>query len=367
LNIVCTKNELLNGINIVLKAVPVRTTLPILECILIIAENNFIKLLANNLEMAIETSQINAQVKEIGRVAVDAKKFFEIIKSLPDGDVSLKNNNSLFIIKGGRSEFKISSQTGNDFPELPEVDKSICYKILASDLKDMIKETIFSVSLDESRPVLMGELFEIKNQEIIMVALDGFRIAFRNINIDENYESMEAIIPSKTLSEILKVLPNSGNISIYFTEKHALFELDQCKIVTRLIEGKFLNYENIFVEKYNIIVKVNRQSFLESIARASLIAITNKKNPVELEIKKDIIIITSNTDLDTSYEELPAEINGGELKIAFNPKYLIDVLRVISSEKVAMQFTDELSPCVIKPDNNLNSKYLILPLRLNNS
>jgi len=367
MNIICSKEKLLEGINIVLKAVPTRTTQAILECVLITAENNYIKLLANNLEMAIETSQIESEVKKAGKIALEAKIFSEVIKKLPDGNISLETNNNLTVIKSGRSKFELASQTGNDFPVLPKVLKNESYKFFSNDLKEMIKQTIFSVSQDESKPVLMGELFEIKNNKISMVALDGFRIAYKNININENYDPTEAIIPSKTLSEIAKILPSNENLDIllFLTDKHALFELSYCKIITRLIEGKFLNYANIFTENYKTLVTVNRRELAEALDRASLISIENKKHPVKLTIKNEIIIITSNTELDASYEEISAKTQGNLLEIAFNPRYLLDVLKAIASDEITMQFTSALNPCIIKPlEPEINSKYLILPLRL---
>lgn len=365
-NLICLREKLLEGINVVLKAVPTRTTLPILECILIMAENDTVKLLCNNLEMGIETSQIESTVVNPGNIALDARMFAEIIRKLPDGNISINSNNNLTTIKGGRSEFKISSQNADEFPGLPDVEKSEVYKISSEDFKDMVRQTIFSVSQDESKPILMGELFEIRDGRINMVALDGFRISFKSIEAAENYKDASVVIPSKTLSDILRILSSTENedIYVYFTDKHALFELESCKIVTRLIEGKFLNYVNIFTDDYKTILTTNRQDFLESVERAALICIDNKKNPVKFKIEDDKMIITSNTELDASYEELSVNMDGEPLEIAFNPKYLTDALRAIDSEEITIQFTTSLNPCIIKPTDETDAKYLILPLRL---
>ncbi len=367
MNIICSKEKLLEGINIVLKAVPSKTTLPILECILIRAHDNEIKLLCNNLEMGIETSAIDATVIQAGNLAIDARMFSEIIRKLPDDNISISNNKNITVIKGGRSEFKISSQNGDDFPTLPQIEKSDAYKISAEDFKNMVKQTIFSVSLDESKPVLMGELLEIKNNRMNMVALDGFRISFKSCAMPQNSPDINIVVPSKTLADITRILANSETeeISFYVTDKQALFELDDCKIVTRLIDGKFLNYENIFTDDYKTIMTVNREAFLESVERASLISADNKKNPIKFKLDEDKIVITSNTDLDASYEEMSADIDGEPLEIAFNPKYLSDALKAIESDNVTVQFTTSLNPCIIKPSDNFDAKYLILPLRLN--
>jgi len=369
-NIICSKEILLNGINTVIKAVSSRTTLPILECILISTENNnAIRLTCNNLEMGIESALLEANIINSGSVAINAKTFFEIVRKLPDNNISISVKENIIIIKSGRSEFKIAGQDANDFPRLPDFEKSGVYKISAESFKTMVKQTIFSVSMDESKPVLMGELIEIKDNNINMVALDGFRISFRTEKILETYQDIELIVPSKTLGDLARILSSSEtkDVLLYVTDKHALFELEECKIITRLIDGSFLKYENIFTDDYKTIVKLNRHDFLESIERVTVID-DSKKMPIKFKLEEEKIIISSNTEVDTSREEIAANIDGDKLEIAFNPKYLIDALKAIESEKISVQFTTSLMPCIIKPYSeenlSLNAKYLILPLKL---
>lgn len=373
MNLVCKKENLVDGLDMVMKAVASKTTMPILECVLITAEENSLKLLCNNLEIGIESFCIEANINVPGEVAIDAKKIFDIVRKLPDGDIFITCQENIMVIKGGRSEFKIQCMDGTNFPKLPDVDKSEIYKIPSETLKSMIKETIFSVSLDESKAVLMGELLEIKNNKLSLVALDGFRISLRRENLNENYSDASIIVPSKTLMDISRILTNSDSedVLLYMTGQHALFELSECKIVTRLISGSYLNYENIFTEDYKTVIKAKRQEFLECVERASLICSDDKKrNPVKFKIAEDKVIITSNTELDQSYEELPANIDGEKLEIAFNPKYLTDVLKAISTDDIIIFLTTALNPCTIKPFDSEknealdNAKYLILPLKL---
>lgn len=373
MNFVCKKENLVDSLDMVMKAVATKTTMPILECVLITAENNKLKLLCNNLEIGIESFCIEANINTAGEVAIDAKKIFDIMRKLPDGDVFITCQENIMIIKGGRSEFKIQCMDGSNFPKLPDVDKSEIYKIPSEIFKNMIKETIFSVSLDESKAVLMGELLEIKNNKLSLVALDGFRISLRRENLNENYSDASIIVPSKTLMDISRILTNSDSedVLLYMTNQHALFELAECKVVTRLISGSYLNYENIFTEDYKTVIKTKRQELLECVERASLICSDDKKrNPVKFKMEEDKVIITSNTELDQSYEELPANIDGEKLEIAFNPKYLTDVLKAISTDEVIIYLTTALNPCTIKPfesDKNEvldNAKYLVLPLKL---
>ncbi len=369
MNIKCEKNILLNNINIVLKSVASRTTLPILECILLIADKEGFRLISNDLELGIETSNIEADILEKGMVALEAKIFSDIIRSMPDGDISITvDEKNVAVIKNGKTEFKILGQNGEEFPTLDKVEKEEKYSISSSLLKNMIKQTKFSVSTDESKPVLTGELIEIKEGNLNIVAIDGFRVSFRCTNISKDFKNAEVVVPAKALNEIIKILSDKEDsiVNLYFNDNHILFELDSCIIVSRLLEGEFLKYEQIFTEDYNTRIKLDRVNFLNSLERASLISKDNKKTPVKLEIKNDeSLVITSNTEFGTSYEELSIDLEGEGLSIAFNPRYLIEALKAIDDEKILIQFMTSLSPCIIKGIDNSDYKYLILPLKIN--
>lgn len=367
MKIVCNKNILLEYINIVLKAVSNRTTLPILECILLIADENGFRLIGNDLELGIETKQIDAEIIETGCVALDSKIFSEIVRRLPGETVSINSdNNNITIIKSNKSEFKILGQNGDEFPFLPQVEKDSKYIIPAKDFKNMIHQTIFSVAVNDSKAVMTGELLEIKGNQMKMVAVDGFRISLRVQNIKTENIDMQCVIPAKTLNELSKLFGNddTDEILIYFTFKHILFETDNCIVVSRLLEGDFINYENVFTDEHTTFITVDREFLIDSLERASLISKDVKKNPVKLNISQDNLVITSNTEAGTSYEELPVELDGIDIEIAFNPKYLIDALKVMEDEKITMQFTTPLSPCIIKGRDTDLYKYLVLPLRL---
>lgn len=363
----CTKDELLLNINIVSKAVASKTTRPILECILITADSDGVRLTANNLELAIETGNINAEIIEKGSAAPEAKMFMEIIRNLPENKVSIETDDkNSVIIKSGKSEFKIFALPGKDFPELPAIEKNFKYETSHTTLKNMIKKTIFAVAVDESRPILTGELLEIKESYFNIVAIDGFRVAFRNEKMENNNENISVVVPAKTLHEVSRILSDKEDevVSMYFTDNHALFETKDFTMVSRLLEGEFFKYENSFIDEYNTAVEVNRQELLSSIERATLIVKDMRKSPVEISIKDKMMVITSNTDVGTSYEEVYVEFEGDELDIGFNPKYLIDALKAIDDDKIRIHFMSNLSPCIIKGIESDNYKYLILPLRL---
>lgn len=369
MEIKCSKEILLNNINIVLKSVPTRTTMPILECILLIADKEGFRLLSNDMELGIETSNIKADIIEKGSAALEARIFYDIIRSLPDDEVSIYiDQKNIATIKSGKTEFNILAQNAEEFPKLNIIRQDKKYTISSINLKNMIRQTKFSVSTDDSKPILTGELIEIKNGFLNLVAIDGFRISFRRVEMECNYENSEVVVPAKTLTEISKILSDKENsfVNIYFNENSILFELESCIVLSRVLEGEYLQYEQTFVEDYTTKIEVNRQEILSSLERASLTSKDNKKSPVKLDIKNGgTLIITSNTEFCKSYEEVHIELEGNELSIAFNPRFLIEVLRVIDDEKIAMQFMTSLSPCIIRGIDDDNYKYLILPLKLN--
>lgn len=366
----CTKEELLNKINIVQKAVSSKSTMPITECILINADDEGIRLTANNLELAIETSCMkeNIIISKKGTAALEAKMFLEIIRNLPEDNVSMQTDNkNVVTIKSGRSEFKILSLPGDDFPKIPPVEKSVKYEIKSGIFKNMIKQTIFSAAVDDIKPILTGELIEIKEDCFNIVAIDGFRVAFRKTPINNENDNISAVVPAKTLNEISRILTDEeSSIEIYFTENHILFETSEFILVSRLLEGEFFKYEQSFINEYTTAVEISRQEFLNAIERATLVSRDSKKNPVELSIEKEKIVITSNTDIGTSYEEVAVKTEGNELKIGFNPKYLIDALKAVEDDVITAEFMSSLSPCIIENSKDESYKYLILPLRIKN-
>lgn len=360
----CCRQELLNSINMVFKAVPSRTTLPILECILINASPEGVSLMANDLEMGIKSSPIDANVEQEGIIALEAKMLLEIIRRLSGEDVTITSDeNNLAIIDCDLSQFKICGQDGYEFPELPNVEKDKLFTMPQSELKNMIKQTIFSVSQDESKPVFTGELIEIMMGGMNIVSVDGFRISHRCYYNENNIEA-SFVVPSKTLSEVSKILSDDGDVTIYFTDRHILFELKAGIVVSRLIEGNFIKYEQSFIEEYKTKVTINRTDLITSLERASLISRDTKKTPVKLEIKSDAVIITSNTEMGAVYEQIPADIDGEGITIGFNPKFIIEALKVIEDDQISMLFTTHLSPCIIRPVAEGMYKYLILPLRM---
>ena len=362
----CSRESLLNAINIVSKAVSNRTTLPILECILLKCESDTFNLTANDLELGIETAPIECDITEEGSIAIEAKLFSEIIRRVNGDTVKISTtDNKEAKISCGNSEFTIAVSDADEFPAIPVVSKENSYKIKQKEIRDMINGTIFSIAADESKPVLTGELMEIKGGVINVVGVDGYRISFRKSEITGANDA-KVVVPGKTLREITKILSSEEDDEavIYITDKHILFDLNGNIIVSRLIEGEYIKYEQTFTDDYKTRIIVNCHDMISSLERASLISRDSRKIPVKLEILKSKVVITSRTDIGNVYEEVFCETIGDELKIAFNPRYLIDAFKACDDDMVAVSFNSSLSPCIIKPEENDNYKYLILPLRM---
>lgn len=371
MKITCNKDDLIANINIVSKAVSTKSTMEILGCILLTADKEGFRLTANDLEIGIETSNIKVDIEETGAVALEAKFFSEIIRNLPEENVLIEvNEKNVTKIKSGKTEFKILGRNADEFPALTKIEKENKYKINPIIFRNMIRQTVFSVSVDDSKPVLTGELLEIKKNVFNIVSIDGFRVSFRKTDIKNDLNEINVVVPAKALSEISKILTDKEDsiFNIYFTNNQVLFELESCVMIARLLEGEFIKYEQIFTEDYTTKIDIDKLNFLRSLERASLISKDNKKTPVKLKIEKTgNVIITSNTDISNSYEELQAEFEGKELTIAFNPRYLIEALRVIDDDVISIQFMTDLSPCIIKGINDDSYKYLILPLKIKNN
>ncbi len=362
----CARELLLNALNIANKAISNKTTLDILKCVLLTASNGKFIVTATDLEIGIQSAPIPATIEEEGSIALSASFFTEIIRKVNGENVLIQTNEKYeTFISCGFSDFKIMGQNGEEFPTLPEVEKKQEYKILQSNLKDMIRQTIFSISQDESKPILTGELLEFKKDYLQMVSVDGFRISFRKEQLLKTTEEKKVVIPAKTLSEINKILNGEEKeAQLYLTDKHVLFDIDGNIIISRLLEGEYIKYEQSFTEDYKTRFCVNTNDFLQTLERASLVSRDTKKTPVKLDISKEKLSVKAQAEIGTAYEEIEIELEGEPLQIAFNPKFLIDALRVVDDEKVALQFTTSLSPCILKPLQGENFRYLILPLRL---
>ena len=358
------QRELSKAIGIVQKGISSKSTLPILSGIYLKATGNTLTLTGSDLELGIETS-IDCNVIEEGNLVITSRIFGDIIKKLPGLPVEIEvDEKQKLNIKCGSSEFNIQGQTSEEYPRLAQIDHDKCFQIPKDLLKNMIRQTIFATAQDETRPILTGALLESVNGKISLVALDGYRLALKNAAVDYS-EDIKVVIPSKTLNEVNKILEDDdSDVKIVCTESHIIFMLSKTIISSRLLEGQFLNYKDIIRNDHKSRVRVNTQAIKDSIERASLLAREGKNNLVKLQVTDEKLIITSNSEIGDVYEEIPITLEGEDMEIAFNSKYILDGIRVIDNEEIIMDFVSSVNPCIIRPVDDENYTYLILPVRL---
>ena len=362
------KTALLNGINIVLKAVPSKTTMPILECILIDASTDEIKLTANDMELGIET-KVEGDILEKGKIALDAKLFSEIARKLSDSDslVTIESDEKFnTVIACENSVFKIQGKDGEEFSYLPYIERNKNITLSQFSLKEVIRQTIFSISVNDSNKMMTGELFEVNGDTLRVVSLDGHRMAIRKIVLKDEYESTKVIVPGKTLNEISKILTgdNEKEVQIFFGANHILFEFDDTIVVSRLIEGEYFKVDQMLSSDYATKVTLNKKDFLDSIERAIILIRENDKKPIILNIEDSKMSLKLNSSFGTMNAEILIHKTGQDLMIGFNPKFLSDALRIIDDEEVTLYMMNAKSPCFIK-DEEENYIYLILPVNFN--
>lgn len=360
---ICEKNKLQEAISTAQKAVTGKSTMNILEGILLIAKDDELTLIGSDIDLSIET-KIKADILEEGSIVVDSKLFGELIKKLPAAEIQISTleNNSIEIICQ-KSNAVLKYMNSDEFPKLPKINENMIFSIPQKMLKGMIRGTIFATAQDEIRPILTGVKLEINNNKLNLAALDGLRLALRSENID-NDSTINAVIPGKTLSEVSKIIEDSEEtINITFTPNHILFNLGNTKIISRLLEGEFIDYASIIPDEYNLKVIVKKDEFLDCLERASLMSKDGNTNLVKLHIEDDIMVITSDSQLGKAREEMNIIMQGEPLKIAFNARFLIDVFKVMEEEEIVLELTSSVSPCVVKNKDKNNCTYLVLPVR----
>lgn len=355
------KNNLIAAVNIASRAVPSKTTMSILECILIDASTEKIRLIANDTELGIETGVIGS-IEEHGIIAVNADIFSNIVRKLPEGVVSITTEGEKVTIQSEKAKFTILGRDGSDFTYLPEVNRDYGIEVSQFTLRDIINKTIFSISTSESNRMMMGELFEIKDNTLRVVALDGHRISIRKVELKQTYEDRKVIIPGKTLNDISKIL--SGDMEkqarIYFTERHALFEFDDTIVVSRLIEGEYFKIDQMLSNDYQTHFRINRQELLSCLDRATLLVKEEDKKPIILMISDMSVELKINTTLGSMDEIIAIDKDGENINIGFNPKFLIDALRAIDDEEVDIYLLSQRAPAFIRDGKTYC--YLVLPV-----
>lgn len=367
MKISCQKADLVKGVNIVSKAVPTRTTMAILECILIDASSGEIKLTANDMEIGIETI-VSGTIHERGIIALDAKKFSEIVRKLPENEVTIETDTSFKTsITCEKAKFDIIGKSGEDFSYIPAIQRNQPIVISQLTLRDIIRQTIFSVADNENNKLMTGELIEIKDNKLKVVALDGHRVSIRNVELKNPANDVKVVVPKKTLNEIIKIIDGGidDEVNIFVTDNHIIFEFDQTTVVSRIIEGEFFKIEQMLSADYETKVKINKREFFDCIDRATILVNEGDKKPIIVNAVDNTMSLSISSFIGTMNEDIDIVKEGKDIMIGFNPKFVLDALKVIDDEEINLFMLNAKSPCFIKDDAG-SFIYIVLPVNFNN-
>ena len=365
----CKKEELVAGLNIVSKAVSNKTTYPILQCVLIEAAQGKIKFTSNNTDLGIET-YIEGTVIKDGTSAIEAKLFMDIVRKLPDDDITVDTEDEIrAVITCQKTKYTIAYKSGNDFVNIPTLNTDKHIEISEFTLREIIRQTIFSISDNENNPIMTGEYFEVNGDKLTVVSIDGKRISVRNVELADTNQDVSVIIPGKSLLELIKII-NGGvddKVNIYFENNYVMFEFGKTKVISRLIEGEYYKISRFMSIDHSMIVNVDKKELIDAIDRTTLLIQETDKKPIIVSVKDDDnMYLRVDTNMGSFNENIEVDKEGGEIVIGFNPKFLLDALRVIDEDRVSIYMSDSKNPCIIKDDQE-SFTYVILPININSA
>lgn len=363
----CAASELQNALSVVTKALASKSTLPVLEGVLVRAVDGQLELTCSDSSITIVT-ELPAMVEEPGLVVLPGRLFTEVVRKMPAGEIHANMSNAgVVTLKCLGSRTSITGMDAAQFPKLPEVNSDSAISMPQPLLKDMIQRTSFAIATEDTRQVLTGCLLDVSGGEARMVALDGYRLAMRTARVSDVDMKINAIVPGKSLSELGKLLGDDEDSRVELcADKNMMHaSLPATDIYMRLIDGEFIDYRRILPTGWKSRIAVDCDQLRACVDRASLMAREGKNNLIKLELSGDEMIITSNSEIGDVHEELEVEHEGDDLLIAFNVKYVIDAVRAIDDEQVSMRFNSGVSPCVIAPLEGDGYLYLVLPVRIN--
>jgi DNA polymerase-3 subunit beta len=359
----CIKSDLLQGIGTVNRAAS-KIQRTILECILFSCNRNEITLKATDIALSIKTT-IPAQVEEEGEAVIPAKLLFEMINRFPESDITFRSiNDNTVEISCLNATMNLQQMNVEEFPVFPVLEKKEQIKLQQTVFRDMINQVLFAAAVTEDKPILTGVLFDIKKNILTMVALDGYRMAVRKESVISDIEK-DCVIPARTLREVSRIIGETEeNVKLSISGNMALFETDHTEIYTRMLEGDYIKYPNLLPKECATRMKVETGLIKDSIERASILAREGNNNVIKLKIEENILKISSNSEMGKIDEIIPVITEGKDLKIAFNAKYILDVLKAVEENEIIMQFNTNISPCTVKKEGSDQYEYLILPVQM---
>ncbi len=360
----CSKSELSEAITNVSRAVAAKTTIAALEGILLQTNGDKLKLTAYDLELGIST-EIPATVQEEGSVVLSARLFLDMVRRMPSERVNIScDDKNATVVTGGATQFDINGMSAEEYPELPEIGGTQKLLLEAKTLKSMITQTIFSVAVTDTRPVQTGSLFELDGESITMVSVDGFRLAMRREPL-KSEEELRFIVPAKTLGEVAKLVgEDSEGVSLYVGRKHIVFDVDGYHVISRLLEGDFLDYRTAIPEGFASRVRISVRSLSDCVERASLLITDRLKSPIRCMFEGDTVKLSCVTAIGRAYDEVHCETKGSKVEIGFNNKFLMDALKACDTDEIYLEMNGALSPMKILPPQGDAFLFLVLPVRI---
>jgi DNA polymerase-3 subunit beta len=364
LNVICNKQLLVDAVANVSRAVSSKNTLAALEGILLKAHKGKLYLTGYDLELAISTEMESKVISE-GEIVISARLFLDMIRKMPSEEISIVADEKLLTqIKGSMTEYTILGIPASEYPELPAVSQTTTVSIRQSVLKNMIGQTLFAIAVGDSKPVHTGSLFDVKNGEINVVSVDGYRLALRREKVGFDGD-ISFIVPGKSLSEVSKLLKDEDTeIEICVSKRHIIFTVGVYTVISRLLEGEFLDYRAAIPDASQTIIKINTRELIGAIDRASLLISDNIKSPLRLFFEDGIIKISCSTAIGKSYDEIPCSQSGENVEIGFNSRYMMDALKASESDEIQMIMNGALSPIKLVPMEGDSFVFLVLPVRL---
>lgn len=369
MKITCTKEMLTHAVQTVQKAIATKTPMPILTGIYLSAKDNHLELQATNYEIGISCT-IDATVEEPGDIVLSGRYFQELVRKLPGDMIEIASSleDRTIKITSNQAQFNLLSLPAEEFPVLNSPTSDTILTVKDNILRELIKKTVFACANDESKPIFTGALLEVDQHNITMAATNTHRIAIKKDQIGHNISSVKMIIPSKILNELARIMISDipMDVTIFYQKNHVSFVFDNIYILSRLIEGSFPDYNKVIPPNFATLITIKTNDFMDAVERVSLLARDTDYNIIKLAFKNDCVIITSNNpDVGKACETVPATMQGNEIEIAFNAKYVTDILKNITSDKLIFSLNTPLSPASIRPTDDETYNYIITPVRIN--
>ena len=365
MNLKFQKAQLVNALSIVMKAVSTKTSSVILESILISASDNRVVLDATDTELSIQT-EVDAVIVKAGGVVLNAKLFSEIVRKFDSTESLIEldvDSDFKTTIRCEQAVFNIMGIDPVEFIPMPKIDRDAFISLSQFSLKEVIRQTEFSTAISDINRMMGGELIDVKNNVAKFVTLDGHRMSIRNIELMGDFEDQKCVVPIKSLQEVMRIIDSDTqkNVNIYFSKDHILFEFDRTLVLSRILDGEFFRIDSMLSNDYDTKVNVSRLKLQSAIEQSMILIRENEHKPMILDIENGMLKLSVNSSLGFMDAKVNIEKSGSDLKIAFNPKFLVDALKVIDDDFVNIYFTNAKSPCFIRDDKNTYT-YLILPV-----